>query len=147
MSTLKLGLRLLFLAIVIAAVSFGLTRWLARPTDEGDPITRMAQEFRLDDTQAAAIRKLHEAYEPVCAVHCAQIREIQTRLKTAAAGSPEAATAQADLHRLEQACATTTTLHLKQIAAAMPPAEGERFLELALPKVAQQSHREPLGLP
>ncbi len=105
----------------------------------------MQKEFLLTPAQTAAIRKLHEAYEPVCAEHCLRIQKSRTELAAATDANTRAAI-QADLDRFSRICHDSTLAHLRQVAALMPPGQGRRFLALTEPKLETTEHVQPLGL-
>jgi len=142
--------RLTLLALVVAALAFGLTRWLSCPHADADEMAWMKTEFHLTPAQTTAIEKLHEDYGPVCMEHCRLIRDARARLTTLEAANqratPDYAAAQAEMTRLKAVCHDATRKHLEAVAAQMSPDEGRRFLELTLPKLAGQSHAAPLDL-
>jgi len=137
-------LRYIFLAIIVAALAFGLTHILLHPAHdtEVDEMVWMKNEFKLTTAQSSTIEQLHDDYHPVCMEHCRLIMQARKTLTTAA----DHASAQAELTRLEAVCHDATQAHLKRVAAAMSPDQGERFLKLVGPKVSGQSHDAPLGL-
>lgn len=144
---MKPALRLTLVFFAVAAGTFALTRWWLRPAPIDDEVTALARDFHLDASQAAAIRRLREAFEPVCADHCAAIRAAHRELVSLSADDPARASATAHLAKLEAICRDATTAHLHAVAAAMPPEEGARFLSLALPRVAgRQTHDGPAPL-
>jgi hypothetical protein len=112
--------------------------------EKGDALAWLRAEFRLDDTQFAAIRRLHEAYAPECAEHCRAIREATRARDALAAARPAdpAALAAADrrVQELRAFCETAIARHVRRVAALMAPAEGERYLALVLPKIASFDH-------
>ena len=132
-------------AVVTALTAFGLTRKFHRagPVDE---MTWLRNEFHLSDAQVAAIQKLHADYEPICADHCSRIAEARRRMQALAATDPNFAKAQSDWEALKQECSTATRHHLESVAAAMSPAEGQRYLALITPKLADHQHERPMGL-
>jgi hypothetical protein len=130
---------LLTLGVVLAAcaVSFGVfyaangasAEW-RRATREGDALAWLRAEFKLDDAQFAAIKRLHEDYGRVCAAHCDAIMAAEKRGASAAERSA-----------LETACVASMTEHFRRVAALMPAGEGERYLATVLPRVADYDHR------
>jgi predicted hydrolase (HD superfamily) len=86
-------------------------------------------EFKLDDAQFAAIRRLHDDYYIECTDHCAAIMEARERQAPAA-----------EVARLEEICESAMTAHFRRVAALMAPAEGRRYLEIVLPRVAGYAH-------
>jgi len=147
----KTFVRLSLLALVVATLAFGLTRWLGpHPHADADEMAWMTTEFHLTPAQTAAIEKLHDDYNPVCMEHCRLIREARVRLTTLEAANqrttPDYATAQAEMTRLKAVCHDATQKHLEAVAAQMSPEEGRRFLALTLPKLAGQSHAAPMDM-
>ncbi len=138
--------RYLLLAILAAAVAFGLTHILLRPAPDAevDEMVWMQNEFKLTPAQTAAIEQIHADYHPVCMEHCKQI--IDARQVLTASSLEAKPAAQAELTRLEAVCHDATQAHLQRVAAAMSPEQGERFLKIVGPKVAGQRHDAPLGL-
>lgn len=136
-------------ALVVAAGSFALTLW-TRPAPPDDEMAWLKQEFALSSAQLAAIEKMRTAYEPICAEHCRAITETRAKLSAlTAAGrqdTPEYKTAYAAWEELCLTCHNSTRAHLEDIAAQMPPAQGDRYRKLIAPKLTQQDHRQPLGL-
>jgi len=130
---------LLTLGIVAAAcaLSFGVffavnrePAEVRRAERDGDALTWLRAEFQLNDAQFAAIKKLHEDYRGVCAEHCAAIMAAEKR----AAPSAEVAA-------LEKTCVDAMTEHFKRVATLMPVGQGERYLAIVLPRIADYDHR------
>ena len=96
----------------------------------GDAMTWLRAEFRMNDGQFAAIKKLHDEYREVCAGHCAAIMAAEKR------GAPRA-----EVATLEKICVDAMTAHFRRVAALMPPGQGERYLAVVLPRVADYDHR------
>jgi hypothetical protein len=131
---------LLFTLGIIAAVcalSFGVFYTVSREPAElrqalndGDAMAWLRAEFQLNDTQFAAIKKLHEDYRVVCAGHCTAIMAAEKR------GAP-----QTEVAALEKTCVEAMTVHFRRVAALMPPGQGERYLAIVLPRIADFDHR------
>jgi hypothetical protein len=102
---------------------------LRRAAREGDAMAWLRTEFRLNDEQFAAIKKLHEDYGAVCAGHCRAIMDARKR------SAPPA-----EIAALEKTCVDAMTAHFRRVAGCMPPAEGERYLATVLPRVADYDH-------
>jgi hypothetical protein len=117
-----------------------------------DALEWLRADFHLNDAQFAAIQKLHKSYSVVCEEHCRAIQEADvTRkvLKTAPHSDPAAvAAAERRLQELKAKCETAIAGHVRLVAAEMSPAEGQRYLALVLPKIADFDHIAPpdLGL-
>ena len=117
------------------AVAFGVfyavsgNRAMHAAAREGDAMAWLRAEFKLGDAQFAAIKQLHEGYTIVCGRPCATIMEARERKAPAA-----------EIAALEKTCVDAMTAHFRQVAALMPPAEGQRYLATVLPRVAGYSH-------
>jgi hypothetical protein len=130
---------LLTLGAVLAAstLSFGVFYALNREPAavraalrEGDALTWLRAEFQLTDRQFAAIQQLHQDYRGVCAAHCSAIMDAQKR---------HASTS--EIAALEKTCVESMTAHFRQVAALMSPGQGDRYLALVLPRIADYDHR------
>ena len=112
---------------------------------KGDPMEWMRVDFHLTDTQFTAIRALQESYSGSCAEHCRMIQEATKARNTlkAAQGADSAATLAAEqkIQELRARCETAITRHVRQVAALMSPADGQRYLALVLPKIADFDHQ------
>lgn len=110
----------------------------------GDAMLWLRTDFHLTEAQFAAIRQLHDSYAGTCDEHC---RIIQTATKArnaleAAPGDPAAVVAaNRRLQELRFVCETAITRHVRQVAALMSPADGQRYLALVLPKIASFDHQ------
>jgi hypothetical protein len=136
--------RYTLVALAAASLAFGVTHFCLRQSTDTDEMAWMRSEFHLNDTQVAAIEKLHDDYEPVCMTHCAAIMTARKQLD--AASPSEKPAVEASLIRLQAVCHDATLAHLQRVAALMPPDQAARFLALVGPKVSGQSHDAPLGL-
>jgi hypothetical protein len=118
--------------------------------EKRDALAWLRTDFHLNDAQFAAIRKLHDSYSVVCEEHCRAIQEAVIARNTLKAGShPEVGAvenAQRRLEELTQKCETAIAAHVRLVAAEMSPAEGERYLALVLPKIADFDHLAPPDL-
>jgi hypothetical protein len=130
---------LLTLGLIAAAcaLSFGVFFAMSREPVEmrqalrdGDAMTWLRAEFRLNDAQFAAIKQLHENYRQKCAEHCSAIMAAEHR------GAP-----QGEVAALEKTCVEAMTVHFRSVAALMPPGQGERYLAIVLPRIADFDHR------
>lgn len=129
------------LALAACAVAFGVFYVMAddpamrRAAREGDAMTWLRAEFRLDDTQYAAIKTLHDDYSVACGRHCAAILAARERQAPAA-----------EVAALETTCVDAMTAHFRRVAALMPTGEGERYLAVVLPRIAGYDHRNAPNL-
>lgn len=134
------------LALAAAATGFvcyrlSCDRALHAAAAKGDAMAWLRTDFHLTNEQFAAIRQLHESYTGICAEHCRLIQEAakaRNALKTA--GGSDLAAAERKLEELRTICETAIARHVRQVAALMSPADGERYLGLVLPKIASFDH-------
>jgi hypothetical protein len=123
------------LVVAVCAAAFGTgfvlggDRALHEAERDGDALAWLRAEFRLSDTEFTAIRRLHEDFSVECGRHCAAI--IAARERRAPAG---------EVAELERTCVDAMKVHFRRVAALMPPAQGERYLALVLPRVEGHPH-------
>jgi hypothetical protein len=121
--------------VAAGAVSFGAFYTMndapdvRRAAREHDAMAWLRAEFHLNDTQFAAIKALHDDYGAECAQHCSAI--MTARRKSAPA---------AEVAALEKVCVDSMTEHFHRVARLMPAGEGERYLAIVLPRVANYTH-------
>ena len=112
---------------------------------KGDPMEWLRVDFHLNDAQYAAIHELHDSYAGSCAKHCRLIQQatkVRNALQTTQNADPIALIeADHQLQELRTHCATAITRHIRQVAALMLPVEGQRYLALVLPKIANFDHQ------
>ena len=110
-----------------------------------DALAWLRSDFQLDDGQFAEIRKLHEAYSVECEAHCRAIQEAamarNALRSTTPADAAALAAAEQRVQQLRTVCETAIAAHVRQVASKMAPREGERYLALVLPKIADFDHR------
>ena len=138
------------LILLAAATGFVCYRMSCDPTLHAVAAKRDAREwlrmdFHLTDSQFAAIRKLHESYAGSCEEHCRMIQEATKARNTleAAQGADSVAMNEAErkIQELRTVCETALTRHVRQVAALMSPEDGQRYLTLVLPKIADFDHQ------
>ena len=142
---------LTLLAVLVAGALAGgaLYRWhcddaLHAAAQQRDAMKWLRTEFHLSDAQFAAIARLHEDYSVECAGHCAAIGGARAELAAAEKSGQPAATLAALRRKVverELACRTAIGAHLRKVAASMPPGEGERYLQMLLPRVENYTHQ------
>jgi uncharacterized membrane protein YidH (DUF202 family) len=144
-----------FLLTLLAVIAAGVLaagaffRWqsndaLHAAAQERDAMKWLRTEFHLSDAQFAAIAKLHEDYSVECADHCAAIGSTRAQLAAAEkSGQPVATIAvlRRAVAERELACRSAIGAHLRKVAALMPPGEGERYLQMLLPRVENYRHQ------
>ncbi|ACB74841.1 hypothetical protein [Opitutus terrae] len=124
------------MVVAVGAVSFAAFYALndapeiRRAAREHDAMAWLRVEFKLDETQFAAIKRLHDDYGKVCEQHCNAI------LRARRQKAPPA-----EIAALEQVCVGSMTEHFRQVAALMPAGQGERYLAIVLPRVSDYSHQ------
>ena len=122
---------------------------LHRAAERRDVETWLRHEFRLTETQMAAIRRLQGQYEEECEQHCAAInaaRQALRELEQRGASPSAVQTQQAVVRAKEAFCEQAITVHLRRVAALMPPEQGQRYLDLLLPRVARFDHQHAPNL-
>ena len=138
------------LVLLAAATGFVCYRMSCNPSlhaamVKGDPMEWLRVDFHLTDAQFAAIRNLHESYAGTCEEHCRMIKEAtkaRNALKAASGADATALlTAEKNIPELRTRCETAITRHVQQVAALMSPADGQRYLDLVLPKIADFDHQ------
>lgn len=102
---------------------------LRRAAREGDAMVWLRAEFRLNDAQFAAVKKLHDDYGVRCGEHCAAIMAAKKRAAPAT-----------EIAALERTCVEAMTVHFDRVAALLPPGEGARYLAMVLPRIADYDH-------
>jgi hypothetical protein len=114
------------LVVVAAAVGYGTYRLGSKPevreaVAKRDALAWLRTDFRLNDAQFAAIRKLHESYSVICEQHCLAIQEAaMKRNALKAAATVEPALLQAAERRFEdlrEICETAIAAHVREVAA------------------------------
>lgn len=133
---------LFVVALASAAITYSLVG-LRQPTlqNRGSDLGWIRAEFQLDDAQFAAVRQLHDDYSGLCAQHCADIVAARAALTALPPGATtDRAVAEQRVVDLEAICNDATRAHLRRVATAMPVTQGERFLRMVEPHLAQLPH-------
>ena len=108
-----------------------------------DSLVWLRLEFKLNPDQMRRIESLHEAYQDVCADHCAAIGEARGALRELkSAGAPETRLREAEgkLAEVETTCRSSTEAHVRAVAAIMGDEQGARYLAIVLPRLAHVEH-------
>jgi len=138
------------LVLLAAATGFVCYRMSSDPAllaaaTKRDAMEWLRADFHLTDTQFASIRELHNSYAGTCEEHCRMIQEAtKTRnaLKAASGADPDAMlSAEQKIQELRAHCETAITRHVKQVAALMSSEDGQRYLAMVLPKIADFDHQ------
>lgn len=138
-------LRVLLVALIAGGASFFVARQLGPTSQAGDEVGWLVREFNLNSSQAAEVKRLHEAFQPICEAHCKAVRNARDALNAATDATARQA-AQARMEELQEVCHQATREHLQQVAAVMPANEAERYLNLIQPLLSEHQHAEPFGL-
>jgi uncharacterized membrane protein len=92
----------------------------------------LQDEYHLSDEQFARVRELYTAYQPKCVEMCRKIDDQNAAVKRLLASTnsitPEIKDALAKAAQLRVECQTAMFAHFYEVAQAMPPAEGKRYL-------------------
>jgi hypothetical protein len=139
------SIRLIVVALVAGLGAYGLTRHFATPPAPASEVAWLVAEFQLTSAQSTEIETLHAQYEPICAAHCASIIETQNAINQAT-NPTEKSAAEYHLTQLIATCHASTQAHLQAVAAAMDPAQGQRYLAMIGPRLSAHQHAEPFGL-
>ena len=136
-------------ALLVGGVVFVVCYWgasrarLAAGNRAPDELAWLAHEFKLTDAELARIRPLHEAYLPTCEAMCARIAAKNSELAEVLRGAtnvpPEAERKLAEAATLRAECQAQMLRHFQEVARAMPPEQGARYLA--------EMQRLTLGLP
>lgn len=134
---MKSVLFMLLIAVTACAASFAVFYTLGdrpavrRAASDGNTMEWLRAEFRLDDTQFAAIRELHDEFGAQCAEHCMAIMEARHSQGN-----------ETEVARLEAVCVDAMIAHFRKVAALMPAEEGERYLAFVLPRIDGYDHTQ-----
>jgi hypothetical protein len=126
------------LGLVLAACGFGVLYGSRVATYRqlqeqcGPELAWIKKEFQLSGADFERVRKLHEAYKPVCMDMCRKVdeqnRELAGLLQTAQEVTPEIEQVMSRASQLRQQCQTEMLKHFFQVSQAMPPEQGRRYL-------------------
>lgn len=139
-------------AALIVAVSIGVgtaTYLCCRPAPlsvpgaDNDSLTWLRMDFALDAERMAAIESKHAEFQKICAGHCADIRATREQLRQLKAkGAPagEISMVMQTEARQDAECRSSLDAHVREIAGLIGGQDGERYLELVLPRIARFDH-------
>ncbi len=136
---------LTLLAMAVGCMSYFCLRQPMPASAEGDTdaLLWLRHEFKLPAEKMQRIQQMHDAYQIACEEHCRNIRDargVVKKLREANAPSPEIAVAEAKSQEFLAVCNTSTEAHMRDVARVMGGAEGDRYLSIVLPRIAQYEH-------
>ena len=98
----------------------------------GGELAWIKKEFALSDADFDRIRRLHEAYKPVCAEMCRRVDEKNRELARLLQSSREVTLpieqVLSEAAQLRKECQTEMLRHFFEVSRAMPAEQGERYL-------------------
>ena len=98
----------------------------------GPELAWVKKEFKLNDQEFERIRRLHQAYKPVCTEYCRRVREKNQEIATLVAAStditPAIQKALGEAADLRKECLAHMLQHFYAVSQAMPPEQGRRYL-------------------
>ncbi len=98
----------------------------------GPELAWVQNEFKLNDQEFERIRRLHQAYKPVCTEYCRRVREKNQEIARLVAAStditPPIQKALGEAADLRKECLAHMLQHFYAVSQAMPPEQGRRYL-------------------
>lgn len=105
------------------------------PTPQQIGLEWLRQEYHLPDEAFRKIARVHENYFVRCDEMCAAMEQAHRPLLQRSRQLPSRDSALRREKAVCENCLDSMVRHLRDVAALMPPAEGERFLKDILPEV------------
>ena len=108
-----------------------------------DSLTWLRMDFELDPERMVAIEKLHRDFQKICAGHCSGIRATREKIRQLKAnGAPgeEINAAMQVEARQDAECRSSLDAHVREIAGIIGGKDGDRYLQLVLPRIARFDH-------
>jgi hypothetical protein len=124
----------LAVGVTIFGGSYFLAQWLCarHMSNPADDLAWLRQEFRLNDSEMAQVRKLHDGYLPKCSEMCAKIAAKKREVDQALAGATNVTAAierqVMELCELRAQCQLQMLRHFAEVSQVMPPQQGRRYL-------------------
>lgn len=113
--------------------------------DAGMELAWIKMEFGLNAAEFQRVRKLHEAYKPVCEQMCQRIdeknRQLAGLLATSTNVTPEIEAVLGEAAQLRQQCQTEMLKHFFAVSHAMPPEQGRRYLAWMQEQTLNPTHQ------
>jgi hypothetical protein len=114
----------------------------------GPELAWVKREFRLNDADFERIRRLHQAYKPVCAAYCRRVdeknRELASLMAVSTEVTPPIKTALNDAADLRKECLAQMLKHFYAVSQAMPPEQGRRYLAWVQTETLKPTYRTML---
>lgn len=138
---------ILMLALLACATAFAVTyatamrsAGLPRVSEPEAELLWLRREFHLNDTQFAAVKRLHTDYQPRCGVMCQRIADINGHLESLLAVprhevTPEISQAIAESSDLQRQCREMMLAHLYEVGSQMNGPDAARYLAMMTPCV------------
>jgi hypothetical protein len=136
---MKRGALILILGLLTAVAAFACVYFVCSTShremlrDASPELAWLKTEFHLGDAEFARISELHNAYLPECAARCEIIRTQNEKLEKLLARTnvvtPEIENLLAERAKTRADCEAAMLRHFIEVSQAMPPKQGERYLE------------------
>jgi len=136
---MRRSLFILFGVVAVGLAVFGGSYLLAQricaqhAVNPADDLAWLRQEFHLSEAEMSRVRELHRGYLPKCGTMCERIDAKKRELAEALAGAtnvtPVAEQKLAELGTLRAQCQAQMLQHFAEVSQAMPPEQGQRYLE------------------
>ncbi len=132
---MKKPIMVLGLALAVGILSYLLSlSYFNEKSALRDEVSWLKQEFGLTESQYAEVRRLHEAFMPICEIHCTEYMKARTvltnLLKESTAMTPEIEKALEAVQKIETECKRAFLKHGFEVAAVMTPEQGARYLAM-----------------
>ena len=104
----------------------------------------LKMEFHLSDAEFQRVSALHDAYKTACAERCLKIDARNTELRKLVAASttvaPEIERLLGETAKLRADCQAGMLKHFYEVSRAMPPEQGQRYLDWICAQTLMPSH-------
>lgn len=141
--------RELWLGVLVLILLSGICGYFARMGRMGsssDDLAWLRSNFKVSSQQMQEIEKLHQEYMPRCMEMCSRVRQANLAVEAVVAkgnankADIESAVSQAE--KVKSECRVAMIEHVHEIAAAMPPEEGARYLKEIAPLLSDTAAHE-----
>ena len=135
---MKKGIFVLVTAIVLGLVAAAAACWFSQ---RSSPEDWFRKKFDLTEQQAQQAAALHQEYQVSCTEMCARIAQADARLakaiQTGNGMTPEIRAAIAETDTVRTECRANMLEYFYKIAATVPPAKKQSYLDMVLPTVLE----------